>query len=241
MLRGCRVAILAGRIAARVNYEAGQKCQRLHSCRIWLLAVWILPACGVIAATTAINFDTDAAGNPIAGPAVFIYPPLPLTTEYSSLGVTFSGPGPNEGGAIVNDSSFGSKARSGSNILGFNPISYALFPETLTFSTPVSQVQIYVSGSFFDTAFTMQAFDDNDSLVDSASVTTSRFVPLQVNYSIGIRKVVIDSLTVGQVAAELDDLTFVTVPEPPTVVLFVAGCGLWLAFTPLGKILFPTH
>jgi hypothetical protein len=44
----------------------------------------------------------------------------PLTTRYSSLGVTFSGPAPGQGGAILFFSSFGQGTHSGEDIFAFN-------------------------------------------------------------------------------------------------------------------------
>jgi len=53
------------------------------------------------AAVISINFDVDANGNPINAQPGFARYTAALTTLYSPLGVTFSGPAPNSGGAKI--------------------------------------------------------------------------------------------------------------------------------------------
>jgi hypothetical protein len=138
-----------------------------------------------------INFDAAASGAPLLAPTGFDAT-SPLSTQYASLGVTFSGPASGEGGAILDAASFGVPARSGINILAFNSNTYARFPETLNFTAPVSSVQIYASGSNDTETFVMNAYNDANVLVDSATIQTRLFAPLNVSYAAGIRRVVLN-------------------------------------------------
>src|ERR1044071_288968 len=67
-----------------------------------------------------IDFDHDASGNPL--PAFCLFRDTSSLTElYAPLGVHFSGPRTNSGGAILNQcGNFGVPAISGSNFLAFN-------------------------------------------------------------------------------------------------------------------------
>ena len=49
------------------------------------------------ARATTINFDVDSNGNPVSTQTIFVRVTR-LTNLYSPLGVTFSGPGGNDGG-----------------------------------------------------------------------------------------------------------------------------------------------
>src|SRR5262245_9362983 len=86
-------------------------------------AVAMAVACGFGASARAdvlINFDVDAFGNPVNAPGLFL-DTTHLTELYSPLGVHFSGPGGNDGGAILNQSgNFGVPALSTPNFLAFN-------------------------------------------------------------------------------------------------------------------------
>lgn len=187
------------------------------------------------AQTVFINFDTDANGNPLTAPSSFGNA-APLTTAYSSLGVTFSGPAPEQGGAILNDASFNPKARSGSNFLAFNRNSdagYAQDPETLSFSSNVSSVSIYAAGAGgapgVSNAFTIQAFDvSNNAIASSSSTNVAGSYTLLNVVGTGIRSVRLTS-TAGSDAFVYDDLTFVqsnaagAAPEPSTLPLLGMG------------------
>ncbi len=180
--------------------------------------------------TTLITFDVDALGNPISAPTYFMSTG-PLTTEYASLGVTFGGSGPGLGGAILNDSSWLYKARSGENILAFNdtvdpPHDYPALPERLVFSTPMSDVEIWFSGSKDVDEIVIQAYNSSDMLVDSMTLASQDWALLSVHSDLGISKVYLHRLS-GTEGTEFDDLKFTVldarVPEPGAAALLLAA------------------
>jgi hypothetical protein len=174
-----------------------------------LLGLLAFPG-GPARADIVINFDTDASGNPLAAPPDFNHTTA-LTTLYAPLGVTFSGPGGNDGGAILNvgvaggpppDESggsgtgpvpdFGVWAHSGSNALAFNRDATLASeaehnggvptdPETITFATPWDKVSIFASGGFVSSSFTMNGYDAGGTLVATDSVTTRHWAQLTVS------------------------------------------------------------
>src|SRR4051794_932453 len=114
-------------------------------------AAAIVPATAV-AATQTINFDDFTA------PAGF-ETATPLTTRYQPEGVTFSGPAPGKGGAVVNEGGgFGVTGNSPPNFLAFNTGTYAVGPETITFASPATSGSINV-GSSSAGSITLTAFD----------------------------------------------------------------------------------
>ena len=178
------------------------------------------------AATTTINFDSDSGGSAIVAPNIFA-DTTRLTTLYAPLGVTFEGPGGNNGGAILNQAGgFGIQARSGSNFLAFNTNSNAALndggfpipPETILFSSPVTFVSIY-AGDDASQIFTMEAFDSGGLSVASDSNTNvpGSYVQLSVSGA-DIKSVVIQGSSTGGTYV-FDDLTFNTIPEPTTLAL----------------------
>jgi hypothetical protein len=159
------------------------------------------------AGSVIIDFDD------LPQPPVFLETTA-LRDEYAGLGVTFSGPNPLDGGAILDqESNFVVSGYSAPNFLAFNCDSHLsdggipTAPERLTFSSLVSFVGINV-GSFasLGDVLTMEAFNDNDQLVDTNSVVLQPdLLPLTVAGD-GIRYVVI-----GQVPPCVwvaDDLSF---------------------------------
>jgi hypothetical protein len=136
-----------------------------------------------------------------------------LTGRYASQGVTFAGPGGNDGAAIVDQcGSWGVTGHSPPNFLGFNT-GAALSdggiprgPETLSFSTPVSQVSMLVgSGTSAGAVITVQAFNAGNGLVSSTNVIlTSVMSPATVSGA-GISRVVVSGTASVFV---IDDLSF---------------------------------
>lgn len=173
-----------------------------------------------------ITFDTDAGGSPLVEPCCFVST-VALTTLYAPLGVTFSGPGGNDGGAILDTSgNFGVSPVSGSNFLAFNRSATmsdggtARDPETITFASPVSSASIFAAGGFSTGNFLMEAFDATSTLVDSDSVATLLFAQLSVSGA-GIVRLVLTE-TNGINSFVYDNLEFNgggQVPEPGSLAL----------------------
>lgn len=179
--------------------------------------------------TTRINFDVDAHGHPIIADHLFI-DSTPLTTEYSSLGVTFAGDVGNNGGSIIDDESWLISAASGRNFLAFNRLDtdnaiggQPIGPETLLFSRPISSATILAYGSRDVVpigpevgTFLMEAFS-NEVLVDTATATHehSSYAELGVFDERGIDKIVLTEIS-GIHAYVYDDLTF-TIAVPASL------------------------
>jgi hypothetical protein len=102
-----------------------------------------------------------------------------LTDLYAASGAIFSGPGGNNGGAILDQAGrFGVNARSGESFLAFNRVGAAMLdgslpidPEAITFATLVTDVSIWASGGAETASFLMEAFDAADALVGTSTVT----------------------------------------------------------------------
>ncbi|HEY3862720.1 MAG TPA: hypothetical protein VGO59_12615 [Verrucomicrobiae bacterium] len=109
----------------------------------------------------------------------------PLTTQYHSLGLTFSG-----GGAILDQGShFGVSTLSGDDFLAFNTLSFITNadgshpagPETLTFKSPVTSVSIW-GGSGGSVNFELEAFDAAGNFVQGDFAAANRgYVDLAVS------------------------------------------------------------
>lgn len=183
-----------------------------------------------------INFDTGPTGTPINAPCCFSSA-TPLTTTYTSIGVTFSGPTANSGGAILDQSgNFGVNARSGTNFLAFSRDAFynsgglPTDPERITFAALQSNVSIYASGGFSAGIFIMEAFDNNGLLIESDLVFTpvGNYSLLSVSSGLGIRSVILIA-SPNLLSFVYDDLSFTpmggtsAVPEPTTMLLLGTG------------------
>lgn len=182
-------------------------------------------------AAVSINFDVTASGSPIVSPHLFFYA-FPVREEYSSMGVTFAGPAPLDGGAILDTGGgFGVEARSAPNFLSFNrPVllgngGFASDPLTLTFTNPISQISIFASGGN-STTFRMQAFDLVGTSVSNVVQTSDagEYVELSVISITPMTRIVLSEIG-GDDSFVFDDLSFTPVPEP-AVAGAVLLCGV---------------
>jgi len=156
---------------------------------------------------TLINFDD------VSAPCGF-RDTVRLTNEYAALGIVFEGPGGNDGGAIVDEcGSWSVSGHSSPNFFAFN--SHAELsdggiprgPETMHFNPRVAQVQALVgSNSGAGNIVTMEAYNDNGFLVDSATVTLASMMRSISVSGGGIRQVVV--WAISSVHFVLDDLQF---------------------------------
>lgn len=201
----------------------------------WILAALALLLGGVGSANAGlINFDVDANGNAINAPGVFAST-THLTTLYSSLGVTFSGPGGNDGGAILDQSgNFGVNALSSPNFLAFNSSAglsdggTPIGPETISFSALQSSVSIFVAGGNSTDTFRLEAFDTNGNSLGFNTVSSQNFASISV--AAGDIASVVLSQTSGDGVWVADDLSFTpanpgAVPEPASLCLVGLGIG----------------
>lgn len=141
---------------------------------------------GVVTRTTGtrvINFDDLTASN------LFANSEGPLRNRYADQGVRFTGPGPNDGGAILNINTFGVNGQSGLNALAFNTgATYtpaqgggvAAGPETITFDTPISTATVNTGQGAGGTA-TLTAFRGSTVVGSAFRTSTATLAPLTVS------------------------------------------------------------
>jgi hypothetical protein len=159
-----------------------------------------------------VNFDD------VLAPCNFIQT-TPLRNAYAGLGVTFSGPGALNGGAILHEcGSFGVSGHSSPNFVGFNPIPEAVMqnggfpvpPERIQFTQDVAAVQLTVGGT--PGTATLSAYSESDQLLGSDSIgLTGTMQPLTVTAP-GIRYAILDFE--GDSYWVFDDLSFDIAPTP---------------------------
>ena len=194
---------------------------RTLSTPLLLLALAASPATG----QTLIDFE-------LGGPCTFAGA-QPLTSEYSTLGVTFSGPAPGSGGAALDDcGGFGVNARSGTNFLAFNPGSMLATgqppagPETITFSGVATSASIWGAGGLGSGAtFEMEAFSGATSVaLDTQSVGGgNNYVQLSVSVPTGFDRLVLREVS-GKSAWVFDDFEF-SAFDAGTAYCFGDGAG----------------
>lgn len=144
----------------------------------------------------------------------------PLTDRYADLGVTFSGPTADAGGAVLDE-------RSGLDVVGHSSPNVLAFdaearlangeapaaPATITLRDPVRAVSLFTASSAGGTV-TLEAYDDRGALVDSAtgelrrtgvtlSVAGADIVTLVVSST--ARWFVVDDLTLSSGAPPVAD------------------------------------
>jgi len=199
--------------------------------RTFMLAVSAAAATGpALAGSVFIDFDTNPSGVAIDAPTTFDSA-SPLRNTYAAWGVHFSGPAADEGGAILNASSFTSPALSGANFLAFSALAPGFVgPDTIRFDTAMSAVSLSASALSHPMTFTLQALDAGGMVVDSASLALSGagYGVLSVGSAGDIRAVVLSVSGAGTNAFVFDNLWASTspVPEPPAVLLAALGLGV---------------
>jgi hypothetical protein len=183
-------------------------------------------ASGMASAAT-ITFDEFGTG-----PTTFAET-NPLRNEYA--GLSFTGPGPNDGGGILNDSTWPFNAHSGNSILAFNRSATAqgdylnggspIDTQRVSFAFPVNAVDLYVTtaGNFsftfpFSADFEIKAYTSGGVLVAQSLVNTSVGVwaPLAVSSDSGFDYVEISELSRSRSFA-FDDLSYSRVPAPGAI------------------------
>jgi hypothetical protein len=150
-----------------------------------------------------------------------------LTSRYQAQGVTFTGPGGSDGGAVLNESSlFSVTGYSGRNVLAFNTAGRTSSggiprgPESISFALPMVSVRL-LAGSGLNPGFsvTLMAYDSASNLLASSSTVLSGLMaPLQVTAA-GIQSVRISTASPTLV---LDDLTFVPACAQPQIMTATA-------------------
>ena len=121
--------------------------RRLLPAALLTTALFALAPAGATAATRTINFDDFTAAD------LFINSDGPLRDRYAPLGVHFTGPAPNDGGAVLDVNTFSVTGESAPNALAFNTgANYTAAqgggvprgPETIRFDTPIYSASMRV-------------------------------------------------------------------------------------------------
>ena len=166
----------------------------------------LVPATAAVAGTRTINFDD------LTAPCYF-FQTEPLSNQYAAMGVTFSGPAPGQGAAVLGEcGTFGVSGYSTPNILGFNTdVDYPQPPETVTFAQPIHTFEIKAAQQDGGGIFTVTGFDGNTVVSENSRSSTAAMQPLalaasritsvRLNYSGGTAAYMI-----------FDDMTFGTTP-----------------------------
>lgn len=152
---------------------------------------------------------------------------IALRDLYADLGVNFDGPGPLDGGAILNElGNFGVDAFSGTDFLAFNSTATLMDggiptdPEQILFDDLQASVSIYAAGGLgIGATFPMDAYDQLNQLVDTDTVGGQDWVQLLVSHPGGIARVVLTEIT-NKNAFVYDDLEFFAVPGPGALLVF---------------------
>lgn len=190
-------------------------------------------------ATTVINFDGTTEPCLFSGTTR-------LTNEFAAQGVVFSGPGGNDGGAVLDEcSGFGVSGQSSPNFLAFNTAAtmsdggVAQGPETLTFTSPVSLVEL-LAGNKVGGSVSLECFDAGAHSLGSDTITATTTLQAMSVAAPGIAscqltftgsQLVVDDLgfSAGPAAAQIPALG-----TPGTVVLVIllllAGVAILVKF-----------
>ena len=171
------------------------------------------------AAQTTIDFETGA-------PNLFGQT-TPLTTLYSSVGITFSGVNGN-GGSILNDAYFSQiGARSGTDFLAFNVGVGSGRIERATFTYGASAFAVFLTGNIGVPGFFASAYDSGGILLGTTTVAASPGLYSEVSLAFADIAYVEFGATGGTVFAA-DDLSFTAnaVPEPANWAMMIGGMAV---------------
>jgi hypothetical protein len=184
--------------------------RRLLPAALLTTALFALAPAGATAATRTINFDDFTA------PTLFVNSDGRLSDRYASLGVHFAGPATNDGGTVLDVSSFAVTGQSAPNALAFNTgANYSADagggvprgPETIRFDTPIHAASIragQASGgtvrlTAFDGATPVSTnFQTAQAALQTLDVAAARITSLRIEFS--------------GTASVWDDLTWSTSP-----------------------------
>jgi hypothetical protein len=198
---------------SRIPWEEGNMSKVCKLLLLLFVAAWVLPL-----SANATNIDFEIPGAPCD-----FNQTSPLTDFYQSDGVLFSGPGPNLGGAVLNQcSSFGINAHSGTDFLAFNNVTYGVGPEKVAFSSPQSTVSIWAGDGLEQVnVFVLAAYDSGNNLLGEQVVNNVEGQWQQLSVSANN----ISYVTLGYAGqyAVWDDLSFTSVPEPGSLILLGSG------------------
>lgn len=159
----------------------------------------------------------------------------PLRNEYAGIGADFSGPGPLDGGAILDQAgNFGVNALSGRNFLAFNRNGtssvemlnggHPFDPEQIDFSVNVNTVGVFASGGVFNGIFVLTAFDANNNFLGGNSIQTAvgQWGFLGFSSNTNIARVVLTEVSNADYFV-YDDFSYDAVPEPATMAALGLG------------------
>lgn len=168
----------------------------------------------------------------------------PLGSEYEGQGITFAGPAPGQGGAVLNENSgFGVVGHSSPNFLAFDTETYADGPETFEFFGLVRSLFLQAGLRAGDAGtLTLECFDPQGNLRGSSAVagsTTLQTLQVQAagidhcTFSFTSQTAVIDNLSFTPCDQELGDGGFGGVEVPVLGYRGLAALALALAATAL--------
>lgn len=142
---------------------------------------------------------------------------VPLSSEYSGVGITFLGPAPGQGGALLDEASgMAVTGHSSPNFLAFDTTTYATGPETLELFSTANHLgfSAAIRGGIGDAGtLTLDCFDAEGNLLGSNSVAGS---PTLQSLSVDTHFIASCRFSFTSRTAIVDDLTFTPCPGPGT-------------------------
>jgi Bacterial Ig domain len=184
--------------------------RRLLPAALLTTALFALAPAGATAATRTISFDDFDAET------LFVNSDGPLRERYASFGLHFTGPAANDGGAVLDVSSFTVTGESAPNALAFNTsVTYtpaqgggvARGPETIRFDTPIHAASIRAGQSGGGTV-RLTAFDGTTPVSTNFQTAQSDLQTLDV----AAARITSLRLEFSGAATVWDDLTWSTSP-----------------------------